>query len=239
MTSMHVKDSVVFVTGANRGVGLALVRAFKAAGAARIYAASRQGADPQLEGVVPLRLDVTDLAEIATLATRYPDVSVLVNNAGVLMTGSALADDVERVFEELVRVNVLGPVRLTRAFAPVLKRNGGGAIVTMHSLLTWLTLAESAAYSASKAASWAFTNGIRVELSAQNTQVMGVHAGFVETDMTVGVETSRIHASDLAKKVIEGIESGASEVLADEATKAVKGALSSNKPAYLYRPKLG
>ena len=236
---MNVNGSVVFITGANRGIGLAFVKAFKQAGAAKIYAASRTGEDPRIEGVTPVTLDVTDIEAIKRVASEFPDVSVLVNNAGVLVTGGALADDVEAVLEQHMQVNVLGPVRVTRAFAPVLKANGGGAVVNMLSLLTWLTVDGSAAYSASKAAIWAFTNGIRIELSRQGTQVMGVHVGFVETDMTAAVNVPKMPASGVADSVIAGLESGALEVLVDEATRQLKASLSSEAAGYLHPPTFG
>lgn len=236
---MKIKDSVVFITGANRGIGLALVHAFIEGGARKVYAASRQGKMPEIPGVVPVKLDVTDLPAILRAAAEHVDVDIVVNNAGVLNPGSALAPDFEAGLEQHTAVNVLGPVRLTRAFAPVLNRNGGGAVVNMHSLLSWVTVEGSAAYSASKAAIWAFTNGVRIELAAQNTQVVGVHVGFVDTDMTAAINVPKIPASELAKKVLDGLESGALEVLVDDMTKELKAGLSSDKPAYLYPPKLG
>jgi len=236
---MKIAGSVVLITGANRGIGLAFVHAFLKAGVKKVYAASRKGDDPGIDGVVPVVLDVTDPAQIKRVAADLGDVNVLVNNAGILVPGGALADDVEAVLEQHMQVNVLGPVRMTRIFAPVLKLNGGGAVVNVHSLLTWLTVDGSAAYSASKAAIWAFTNGIRIELARQGTQVIGVHVGFVETDMTAAIDVPKMPASGVADSVLAALESGTVEVLVDESTRQLKASLSSDAPGYLHPPTLG
>lgn len=233
---MQIRGSVVLVTGANRGIGAAFVQAFRAAGAARIYAASRSGDSVETEGVVPLKLDVTNADDIREAAAACTDVSIVVNNAGVHVSAAALAADAGQAFLSQIDVNVLGPVRITRAFAPILKSNNGGAVVTVHSVLSWLTVPGRAPYSASKAASWAFTNGIRAELAEQKTQVVGVHVGYVDTDMTADVNAPKASALDVAMQVVEGIEAGAVEVLADGTARAVKASLSSPHPAYLFPP---
>ncbi|NKF23050.1 SDR family oxidoreductase [Solimonas marina] len=236
---MQVKDAVVLVTGANRGIGAALVQAFQVAGAAKIYAAARSVDSIKTDGVVPLQLDVTQPADILAAAAACGDVTIVVNNAGIMLSGSTLADDVEQTFLSQVEVNVLGPLRMTRAFAPILKRNGGGAVVNVHSVLSWLTISGSAAYSASKAAVWAFTNGIRSELASQNTQVLGLHMGFVDTDMTAGIDVPKVSPADVATQVVESLEDGDLEVLADGTTRTVKVSLGSARAAYLYPPDQG
>lgn len=233
---MKVKDSVVLITGANRGIGAAFVEAFQAAGASKIYAASRSLDDFVGERVAPIKLDVTKPTDILRAAESCKDVAIVVNNAGVLAPSDALADDVEEAFGRQIEVNVLGPVRLTRAFAPILKANGGGAVVTMHSVMSWLTVGGSTPYSASKAAMWAFTNGMRIQLATQNTQVVGVHVGFVDTDMTGGIETPKITARDVVTQVLQGIEAGVLEILVDDMTRTVRSSFCSDRPLYLYPP---
>ncbi|GAB3161791.1 hypothetical protein GCM10027161_71820 [Microbispora hainanensis] len=121
-------------------------------------------------------------------------------------------------------VNVFGPLRMARAFAPILAANGGGALVDMHSVLSWL--AGGGAYGASKAAAWSLTNSLRIELARQNTQVVGVHAGFIDTDMVSAIELPKATPADVAARIVDGLESGAAEVLADDVTVAAKAALS-------------
>ena len=233
---MNLKGSVVLVTGANRGIGAALVKAFLEAGAAKVYAAARTTGDITQQGVTPIKLDVTSLEDIQNAAKACPDVTILVNNAGILGPSDALADGVEEIFARQIEVNVLGPVRLTRAFAPILKTNGGGAVVTIHSVMSWLTVAGSAPYSASKAAIWAFTNGIRIELSKQGTKVAGVHVGFVDTDMTSAIDTQKITPAEVASEVLQGIEADSLEVLVDDTTRIVKASFGTPESAYLYPP---
>jgi NAD(P)-dependent dehydrogenase (short-subunit alcohol dehydrogenase family) len=233
---MQIKDSVVLITGANRGIGAAFVKAFRDAGASKVYAASRSLEAVGREGVTPIKLDVTEREDIRRASEACRDVTIIVNNAGILAPSDALADDVEEAFARQVEVNVLGPVRLTRAFAPILKANGGGAVVTMHSVLSWLTVGSSTAYSASKAAIWAFTNGIRTQLAQQNTEVIGVHVGFVDTDMTAGIEVPKVTANEVAAQVLLGIEAGSPEVLVDDTTRAVKASFCTDKALYLYPP---
>ena len=233
---MKIKGSVVLVTGANRGIGAALVKAFLEAGAAKVYGAARSVQDIAQQGVTPIKLDVTQLDDIRRVAETCTDVTMLVNNAGILAPSDALADDVEEVFARQIEVNVLGPVRLTRAFAPILKANGGGSVVTVHSVMSWLTVAGSTPYSASKAAIWAFTNGMRIDLSKQGTKVMGIHVGFVDTDMTTGIDTQKITPAEFASKVLEGIEADNPEVLVDDTTRTVKASFATPRSLYLYPP---
>jgi NAD(P)-dependent dehydrogenase (short-subunit alcohol dehydrogenase family) len=231
---MKIKDSVVLITGANRGIGAAFVEAFQNAGASKIYAASRSLDGAVRKRLEPIKLDVTQPEDIRRAAESCKDVTIIVNNAGILAPSDALADDVEEAFSRQIEVNVLGPVRLTRAFAPILKANGGGAVIMMHSVMSWLTVGGSTPYSASKAAMWAFTNGTRIQLAKQNTAVLGVHVGFVDTDMTAGIDTPKITARDVVTKALLGLEAGLPEVLVDEMTRSVKASFCTDKSLYLY-----
>lgn len=230
---MQLKDSVVFVTGANRGLGLAFAQAALAAGARKVYAAARDPASVTLPGVVPIPLDVGNAAQVAAAVRDCGDVTLLVNNAGISMGSSFLASpDAVAAARAEFEVNFFGPWALASAFAPVLKANGGGAIVNVLSALAWVSFPSVATYSASKSAAWSLTNGLRNELRAQGTQVVALHVGYMDTDMTRGLDAPKSSPADVARVTLEGVEAGAFEVLADDISRQIKQSLSSATPAY-------
>lgn len=230
---MQLKDSVVLVTGANRGLGLAFAQAALAAGARKVYAAARDPASVTLPGVVPIQLDVGNAAQVAAAVRDCGDVTLLVNNAGISMGSSFLASpDAVAAARAEFEVNFFGPWALASAFAPVLKANGGGAIVNVLSALSWVSFPSVATYSASKSAAWSLTNGLRNELRAQGTQVVALHVGYMDTDMTRGLDAPKSSPADVARVTLEGVEAGAFEVLADDISKQIKQSLSSATPAY-------
>jgi NAD(P)-dependent dehydrogenase (short-subunit alcohol dehydrogenase family) len=230
---MQLKDSVVFVTGANRGLGLAFAQAALAAGARKVYAAAREPATVTLPGMVPIRLDVGNAAQVAAAVRDCGDVTLLINNAGISMGSSFLASpDAVAAARAEFEVNFFGPWALASAFAPVLKANGGGAIVNVLSALSWVSFPSVATYSASKSAAWSLTNGLRNELRAQGTQVVALHVGYMDTDMTRGFDVPKSSPADVARVTLEGVEAGAFEVLADDISKQIKQSLSSATPAY-------
>lgn len=230
---MQLKDSVVFVTGANRGLGLAFAQAALAAGARKVYAAARDPASVTLPGVVPIQLDVGNAEQVAAAVRDCGDVTLLVNNAGISMGSSFLASpDAIAAARAEFEVNFFGPWALASAFAPVLKANGGGAIVNVLSALSWVSFPSVATYSASKSAAWSLTNGLRNELRAQGTQVVALHVGYMDTDMTRGLDTPKSSPADVARVTLEGVEAGAFEVLADDISKQIKQSLSTATPAY-------
>lgn len=228
---MHIQNSVVLVTGANRGLGQAFVNALLQAGAAKVYAAARDPKTIKLQGVVPIQLDITSETDIAAAAAQCTDVTVLINNAGIFHgkafteVGSAAAARAE------LETNFFGPLNLSSAFAPILKANGGGAIVNVLSVLSWLNIQSAATYSASKSAAWSLTNGLRGELKSQGTQVVGVHVGFMDTDMASGVDMPKADPLDVARQTLVAVAEGKDEVLADDLSRQVKQGLSSG--AYL------
>ncbi len=230
---MQIADSVVFVTGANRGIGLAFAREAIARGAKRVYAAARDPAGIELAGVVPIRLDVNDLAQVALAARECADVTLLVNNAGIAVTGGFLAPDSVESARRQFDTNFFGPLRMVQAFAPVLARNGGGAVLNVLSIASWINRPLLGVYGATKSAAWALTNGLRHELRGQGTQVTGLHMGFVDTDLTRGIDAPKASAGDIVRLAFDGLEAGDGEVLADENTRRVKQSLSSPSAAYL------
>jgi NAD(P)-dependent dehydrogenase (short-subunit alcohol dehydrogenase family) len=230
---MKVKDSVVFITGANRGLGLAFVRAALAGGAKKVYAAARDPASITLAGVHPIALDVTRPDQVEAAALACGDVNMLINNAGisrrVTLLGAPDAIDSARAEFE---TNFFGPWAMSRAFAPVLAANGGGAIVNVLSVLSWLSLPTSATYSASKSAAWSLSNGLRTALRDQGTQVLSLHVAFMDTDMTTHVPGPKASPDDVAKLTFDALEAGQFEVLADPLTRQVKAGLSAEAPPY-------
>lgn len=223
---MKINGSVALVTGANRGLGKAYAEALLERGAAKVYATARDPktiTDPRL---IPLRLDVTDPESIAAAAKLAGDVQLLINNAGIA-TGAGILDDDEALRREM-ETNYLGPVRVAREFAPILAANGGGAIVNMLSALSWFTMPTTAGYSAAKAAAWSATNALRLALHEQGTQVVGVHAGYIDTDMAAAVTGPKVSPQDVVGLALDGVESGLPEVLADDVSRQVKSGLSGD-----------
>lgn len=230
---MDIKGSVALVTGANRGLGLAFARALLERGARKVYAAARDPGSITLPGVVPVRLDVTDVAQARALARELGDVTLLINNAGISQRASLLGADALDAARAQLETNYIGPLVLANAFAPVLARNGGGAIVNVLSVLSWVSLPGTATYSASKAAAWAFTNALRTELSAQNTEVVALHVGYIDTDMAAQVDAPKSTPDEVVRRTLDALVAGEAEVLADEISRTVKRGLSAEPGVYL------
>ena len=233
---MKIQDSVALVTGANRGLGLAFARALLAGGARKVYAAARDPASVKLSGVLPVRLDVTRPAEIDGAARGLADVTLLVNNAGVLRGSGFLASGGVDALRSEMETNFFGPLLLSRAFAPILAGNGGGAIINVLSALSWVSLPTSSTYSASKAAAWSLSNGLRNELRGQGTQVLALHVGFMDTDMVRHVTAPKAHPDDVVRQTLAALEASKSEVLADETSRRVKVGLAADPGVYLSPP---
>ena len=226
---MKIGGSVALVTGANRGLGQAFARELVSRGAARVYGAARQPAQVTDPGVTPVGLDVTEPGRVAEVAGECADVTLLVNNAGVLKYSTFInAPDLDAARAEM-ETNYFGTLSMCRAFAPVLAANGGGAIVNMLSITSFYTNPFNASYGASKAAAWSLTNGIRLELHHQGTLVVAVHAGFIDTDMAALTDAPKISPESVARQVVDAVEAGQIEVLADERTRTVKASLSRDQ----------
>lgn len=220
----QLEGQTVLVTGANRGMGAQYVTQLLERGVAKVYAAARNPESVTVadERVVPLALDVTDAASVAAAAETAGDVTVLVNNAGIVRGASVLDADQAGLRAEL-ETNLFGPLALTAAFADRLAA-ASGAVVNVASVLSWLPVGRT--YSVSKAALWSATDSLRTELAPRGVQVLGVYVGLVDTDM--GRATSdgpKSDPADVVRQVLDGLESGADEVLADEMTRAVRSQL--------------
>lgn len=230
---MKIKDAVVLVTGANRGIGQAFARELLARGARKVYAGARDPASVKLRGVQALRLDVNKPEDVAAAAALASDVTLVINNAGVGQPGGFLASDSEETARRMLETNFFGVLRMSKAFAPVLKANGGGGLLNVLSIVSWVNGGELAAYAASKSAAWSLTNSLRHELAAQKTQVLGLHMGYVDTDLIRDFDVPKTSPEDIVKRALDGLEAGADEVLADEPTQQVKAGLTAARPSYL------
>lgn len=230
---MNIGNAVVLVTGANRGIGLAFARELLARGARKVYAAARDPATVTLPGVQALQLDVTQPDQIAAAAQLATDVTLVINNAGIAQPGGFLAEGSDAVARRIFETNFFGVLNVSQAFAPVLKANGGGALLNVLSVASWVNGGELAAYSASKSAAWSLTNALRHELAGQKTQVLGLHMAYVDTDLTRGFEVPKSSAEAIVQRALDGLEAGADEVLADALTQQVRQGLSAQRPVYL------
>jgi NAD(P)-dependent dehydrogenase (short-subunit alcohol dehydrogenase family) len=230
---MKIENAVVLVTGANRGIGLAFARELLARGARKVYAGARDPASVTQSGVQALRLDVTEPQDVAAAAALASDVTLVINNAGIAEPGGFLAADSEDATRRIFETNFFSMLRMSKAFAPILKANGGGALLNVLSLASWVNGGELAAYSASKSAAWSLTNALRNELLVQKTQVLALHMAYVDTDLTRGFDVPKSTPETIVKRALDGLESGLDEVLADELTVQVKRGLTAARPSYL------
>jgi NAD(P)-dependent dehydrogenase (short-subunit alcohol dehydrogenase family) len=220
---VKIKGSTVVVTGGQRGLGKAIVDEFLRRGAAKVYATARAPKPSEDARVVSVELDVTKPDSVAALAALATGADIVINNAGVLGASKLLASDIEEV-RAVFETNYFGALRVAKAFAPILAVNGGGALVDVASVLSWV--GGFGGYGDSKAAIWSLTNSLRIELEKQGTLVMGAHLGYTETDMTTGFDVPKNDPRDVARQIVDGIERGDAEVLADDMTRYIKAALS-------------
>lgn len=224
---MELKDSVAVVTGANRGLGRHLAVQLLERGA-KVYAAARRPETVDLPGVIPLQLDVTDEESIRAAAGTASDATLLLNNAGISTATPLIAGGLDAVRLEM-ETNFFGPLAVTRAFAPVIEGNGGGAVLNVLSVLSWLHPAGLGSYAAAKAAAWAQSDAAREELAPRGITVSALHVGYMDTDMAAGVPADeKADPAEVAAQALHGIETGMPEVLADEMTRYIRQSLAAS-----------
>lgn len=217
---MKMTNTTALVTGANRGIGLALVKALLNSGAKRVYVGARDvqklksvvALDPRR--VTALRLDVTDSALVSAAAIAALDVNLLINNAGILEFGSFLEVPTEKIARQF-QTNFYGKLNMARAFAPVIETNGGGAIVNILTFIAMASMPGLSTYNASKAAAWSMTQSLRATLASKKIQVFGVFPGAVDTDMLAGVEMAKTSPAAVAAAVVSGVEAGTEDIFPD------------------------
>lgn len=217
--------AVVLITGANGGIGTRFVEEALARGAAKVYATARTPREWADERVVPLRLDVTDAESIRAVIEAAPDVTVLINNAGASVPTAGILTHTDEEIRHNVETNFLGPLFLTRAYAPLLSGRDGATIIDIHSALAWF--AVGGIYSATKAALWSATNSLRLELAPSGVHVVGVHVGYVDTAMAEHVSDPKTDPAELVRAILDATERGEYEVLADEISVQLKAGLSA------------
>ena len=230
---MDVSRATVLITGANRGIGRRMVDCLLAAGAPRLYAGARDPAKlgPLAEDarIVPVALDVTRPEQVEAAALGCADVTLLINNAGVNRNRPLIAEAGALANARAeIEVNYLGTLAMCRAFAPVLKANGGGTIVNILSVIGRVNLPALGSYASSKAAAYSMTQGVRAELAGQGTHVLGVMPGPVDTDMTPGGDA---RPEDVAAAVVEAIGNGAEDLYPDAMAQGIAAGLARDAKA--------
>jgi len=229
---MNLAKAVTLVTGANRGLGRSLVNALIDAGAPRIYGGSRNLSNLPRYGstaaVLPLELDITAFSQVSRAAFLASDVTLLINNAGLLPRGSAMSMS-EEDLREAIEVNLIGTWRMARTFAPIIEANGGGAVVNVLSLLSLHNEPSFAAYCAAKYASWAMTQSLREELAGTRVRVVACFPGGIDTDMLAGVPAIKASADQVAVEIVTAIRRGDSEIFPDPVSMRRGPALLGNE----------
>jgi len=229
--SFDVQDKIVLVTGANRGIGKAIVDSLIQHGASKVYAAVRtiDTAQPLVEAygkkVVPIHIDMEKSDTITAAAQVASDVQLVVNNAGVASFASPLADEALEALQYEMKINVFGLIRMAQAFAPILKANGGGAFVQLNSIASIKCFSDFATYSASKAAAYSITQGLHDKLKEQGTAVLSVHPGPIATDMVDGLGFDKMAEPPtvVSESIIDALKTGEFHVFPDTMAKQVGG----------------
>lgn len=233
--TFDIQGKTALVTGANRGIGKAIVEALIQQGATKVYAAVRklESATPLVEvhgdKVAPIHIDLAQPETIAQAAQTATDVDIVVNNAGILYNASPLADDAIAALQTEIDINVFGLMRVAQAFAPILKANGGGALVQLNSVASMKNFADFATYSASKAAAYSITQALREKLADQGTQVVSVHPGPISTDMaqTAGLAEIAEPPGLVSEGIIAALRDGKFHLFPDTMAKQIGEAYQS------------
>jgi NAD(P)-dependent dehydrogenase (short-subunit alcohol dehydrogenase family) len=226
---MKIAGRTALVTGANRGFGRHLAAELLARGAT-VYAGARNPDTVDLPGVTPVRLDITDPASVAAAAELAGDVTLLVNNAGS-GTGADLLDADPALVRLEMETHYFGTLEMVRAFAPRIAANGGGTVLNVLSVLSWIAFPGVGAYSAAKSAEWAMTNALRAQLADRGVRVAGLHVGYMDTDMTARLDVPKSDPAEIARIAVDAIEADRYEIVADETSRRVLAGLSGGVPA--------
>jgi NAD(P)-dependent dehydrogenase (short-subunit alcohol dehydrogenase family) len=217
---MKIQNATALVTGANRGIGRAFVKALLEAGVTKVYATARDIAsleevkafDPSR--VIPVQLDVTNQNQIAELSSMASDTTLLINNAGILAFGNILDVPTETIAEQF-NTNFYGSLNMARGFVPRIENNGGGAIVNVLTVVALASMPGLAAYNASKAAAWSMTQSLRASIADKGIEVYAVFPGPIDTDMSATIEMEKTSPVDVATAVLNGIESKQEDIFPD------------------------
>jgi NAD(P)-dependent dehydrogenase (short-subunit alcohol dehydrogenase family) len=228
-TAVKIAGSVALVTGANRGFGRALAAELLARGAT-VYAGARRPESVDLPGAIAIALDVTDPASIAAAARTIEGLTLLVNNAGSPPAADLLTDDFEAIRAEF-DTHFYGTLAVTRAFAPQIAANGGGSILNVLSVLSWISFPNYGAYCAAKSAAWSMTNAVRQQLAPQGVQVAGLHVGYMDTDMVGDVAAPKTPPAEAARIAVDGLEADSPEILIDDLSRQVQAGLAGGVAA--------
>ena len=226
---MDISSAVALVTGANRGLGRALAAELLSRGAT-VYAAARQPDQVSLPGAKLVRLDITSPESVAAATAAAPDVTLLINNAGTSTGADLLHGDLASIRLEM-DTHYYGTLAVTRAFAPVIEANGGGAVLNILSVLSWVSFPRVGAYSAAKSAEWALTNALRLQLAPRGITVSGLHVGYMDTDMAKHVTGAKADPAEVARIAIDAIAGQAHEIVADDISRGVLAKLSGGVAA--------
>lgn len=221
---MTTTPLTALVTGANRGLGRHIARELLYRGA-RVYAGARNPDSVDLDGAIPIAVDLDDPATIAAAAATAGTVNVLVNNAAAYHEVDLLHGDLDEARAEL-NTNVFGTLQVIRAFAPIIESNGGGNILNILSALSWLSIPETGGYSASKSAAWSMTNSVRLQLYPRGIVVAALHVAFMDTDMAAGFTAAKSDPADVARQAVDGIIANTWEILADDLSVKIQGDLA-------------
>ena len=221
---MDISGSTALVTGANRGLGRHFATELLKRGA-KVYAGARNPDSIDVDGAIPIAVDVTDTASVAAAAEAAGDVTVLVNNAGIAADVNLLTGDLDGAHREM-NTNYFGTLSMVRAFAPVIAGNGGGGILNVLSVLSWVSYPDLSGYCASKSAAWSMTNAVRAELADRGIVVTALHVGLMDTDMAAGLDGPKSNPADVAALSVDAIAAGAYEVLADDTSRGVQAGLA-------------
>lgn len=230
--SIKISETIALVTGANRGIGFAVVEALYKAGAKKVYAAARnieslkQVVAIDSSRIIPIALDVTNSAQIEAAVNQATDINFLINNTGVLGSGGIFAENSVETAKWEMDVNYFGTLSMIRAFAPILKQNGGGAIANLCSVASFVNVPAFATYSISKAALYSLTQAARAELASQNTLVIGIYPGPVDTPMAAKIPMDKVSTSQIADALLQGIENAVEDIYPDIVSEQTLSAIS-------------